>query len=1044
MKKTMYKINNKLSRLFLLSLFVLLLLVVFLNVSEANIWSSFFGKSSGIKALPHGGCNSCHVTHNSPGGTITAVKGNANLCMSCHNPTGSASAMPFTNAMSAIPGTSGNSHAWNKLSVNPTYETNLTTDSEMLSRVINDTIICSTCHNQHSQTYTPFLRASNNNDSLCKNCHAVRDIKRFADNTNNKGSHPVGISYPSSDTRFFSSPQDSTILIDSSVECSSCHSVHYAATNDGYILRQTNDDNLCKGCHTYTGHQGMGCSKCHQTHNTDKTNIYLVKSNVSTPSSGIKPVILSDTSGVNSYADGDATYNGVCEVCHTATKYHRNNAGGDHTHYASMNCITCHPHENSFLHGGSGDCRECHGHDAGYEYQTGLYCQGKGTVQSHSTHTEIDTDDQIGPNINCEACHDTSNFPYFKSGTDSNGDSKFDLSETDVCNNCHSSGGLFDGVNDSIIGAKNNWTDGIYSGNNLRVGKDNWCAGCHDANQASSNQDGSGILAPDVAGDSTAYGYYYSGHGKNLMVKCVNCHNPRLRHLDGNARTYTYADSIANLDGTQYRTGYRLIQINGLEPMRIPLNDPLITQLDSANFRLCLSCHNWNSLIDSTTSFSTNFNHSGPNAPYSFGYGVATERNDHLHNHLDFQAHGRVEPYWDSDWDFNTTAIVPGSPNPEINGYDSFITCVTCHDVHGGKIFGGNTGGNMMRDGRLQGREPGLKFTYMIEAPGGLPQVTSVGANEENSIGGVIRSGVDYRAGYNGTESNAICGGCHKEVYPTTDEYNATGNASNGCTPCHPFSTSSNYYMEYYRTPTCVSCHYTIPEYSTDAHQTHIDKYGYACSICHFNYGSGGSSEPIHPSGIATVNFDPNGLATRNGADSNTPTWNSGTKICDNIYCHSNGVTADRGSDGTYTWGSLPFGTVTYATTPAWDVGTINTCTPCHPGDGNMNSPYTMVSPGYNTARPSTGSHTRSAHVSNNKTFASYGWTNVQCFWCHNADGANPDGTNYQGTYGTSLHVDGQTYFKPIWYSNGGTMANTLSYSYEGSNAHCGNGKTCW
>ena len=747
-------------------------------------------------------CNSCHITHTSPGLTLTSVQGNANLCMSCHNPVGSASVKPFSVSDKAVPGTSGTSHAWDVPAVNALYAANLTTDPEMLKRVVNDTIICSTCHDQHSQTFPPFLRIDNTGDAMCKNCHTARNLGRYADdNTNNIGSHPVGVPYDTADTRFLSVPTAPIQITGSNIECSSCHKIHYSSVNDGNLLRVVNDDNLCRSCHTYTGHMTFSCRTCHQPHNNNKINIYLIKDTVATPNSGNKPVLFTSVSGTNSYADGNIDYDGICEVCHTTTKYHQNNTAGDHSHNAGTNCVNCHTHENNFLHGGN--CKECHGHDAGYEYEPGLFSQGKGTFQSHSTHTEIDTDDMIGPYINCEVCHDTTDFPYFKSGTDTNSDSKFDLSETDVCDNCHSPGGLFDGVSDSIIGAKNNWSSGIYNGNYLRTGKENWCAGCHDSDRASSISDGTGIPAPDVAGDSLTYGYYYSGHGKNLTVNCTDCHNPRVTHLDGEARTYTYNDTIANLNGEQYRKGYRLIRISGLEPMRIPLNDPLISPFDSANFRLCLSCHSWNNLTDNTEPYLTNFNHSGVNASYSFGFDVANDRNNHLHNHIDFQAHGRVEPYWDSDWDFNTTAVVPGSPNPEINGYDSYITCVTCHDVHGGRAFGGNIEGNMMRDGRLQSREPGLKFTYLIEAPGGLPLVTSAGAGKGNSIGAVIRSGVDYRAGYNDAvpQSNAICGGCHSETYPGTDEYNASGTGGSGCTPCHPFSSSSAYYMEYYRVP---------------------------------------------------------------------------------------------------------------------------------------------------------------------------------------------------------------------------------------------------
>jgi hypothetical protein len=107
----------------------------------------------------------------------------------------------------------------------------------------------------------------------------------------------------------------------------------------------------------------------------------------------------------------------------------------------------------------------------------------------------------------------------------------------------------------------------------------------------------------------------------------------------------------------------------------------------------------------------------------------------------------------------------------------------------------------MMRDGRLQGREPGLKFTYLIEAGTGFPFVTSVGANRANSVGAVVRGGVDYRAGYGGTEPSAICGGCHGERFPATDEFNATGNAGTSCLICHELHPSNDYFIDYFRTP---------------------------------------------------------------------------------------------------------------------------------------------------------------------------------------------------------------------------------------------------
>jgi hypothetical protein len=246
-------------------------------------------------------------------------------------------------------------------------------------------------------------------------------------------------------------------------------------------------------------HHVDGCTVCHDMYGGgdcgDYTNLRLIYCDLSTPNSGIKTVKFTcnfsqespcDPEGTNSYADGDAIYDGVCEVCHTNTRHHRNDGNNPDPdpHYAGEDCITCHSHSDEFSHGGGAGtgCESCHGHDAGYEYEPGELSEGAGTFKSHSTHTENDADDLKGPNIACGACHDTANYPYFKSGTDGDGNGVFDLSETDVCDNCHSPGGAFDGVDDPASGAKTNWADGIYNANGitLKSGKEKWCAGCHD------------------------------------------------------------------------------------------------------------------------------------------------------------------------------------------------------------------------------------------------------------------------------------------------------------------------------------------------------------------------------------------------------------------------------------------------------------------------------------------------------------------------------------------------------------------------------------
>ncbi len=65
-------------------------------------------------------CLRCHMLHGAPGGSLTAVAGNANLCESCHMAGGSAAGKPFADADQACPRVglasgqtaSGTSHRW--------------------------------------------------------------------------------------------------------------------------------------------------------------------------------------------------------------------------------------------------------------------------------------------------------------------------------------------------------------------------------------------------------------------------------------------------------------------------------------------------------------------------------------------------------------------------------------------------------------------------------------------------------------------------------------------------------------------------------------------------------------------------------------------------------------------------------------------------------------------------------------------------------------------------------------------------------------------
>lgn len=138
------------------------------------------------------------------------------------------------------------------LYVRPDLRTPATPDLSV--RVQNGQIMCSTCHNQHSQAAMPFdpaaragglkhfQRVANDANQMCVDCHSPRNVTTSAG-----GSHPVGIAIPAG---AFKSPTTAILDAAGNVRCMSCHEVHYAPTTDGTLLRASNVTALCTDCHT--------------------------------------------------------------------------------------------------------------------------------------------------------------------------------------------------------------------------------------------------------------------------------------------------------------------------------------------------------------------------------------------------------------------------------------------------------------------------------------------------------------------------------------------------------------------------------------------------------------------------------------------------------------------------------------------------------------------------------------------------------------------------------------------------------------------------
>jgi hypothetical protein len=538
------------------------------------------------------------------------------------------------------------------------------------------------------------------------------------------------------------------------------------------------------------------CTDCHEPHNSEPTNEVFLRGSAYFPLGG---KVVSNLKASTKTRSGTGTGRTICVNCHGnsdagqsvrfvdinedygSTERIVQTPSGVSAHASTENssCSPCHSHD-APVHGGGDGCEDCHGHDAGYGGVTG----GAGTYFSHSTHTENDSDDLKGPNINCSDCHDIGSYPDFA-------DNATTLAATTVCDNCHSPNGSFDGVNDEAIGAKTNWEEGVYESEDLKVGKEQWCVGCHDSDPSTIAD----VNAPDVGGNDSTYGYFSTGHGRTGKVLCADCHNVTAPHVDGDARTYGFNSSYYDpgQSGVAYAAGYRLKYVGGAVPLMIPANYGTTfsynaqTMKDNA-FRLCFDCHDSSKILDDTPGdgIDSNFKASLPNPPrdYSYAWGSGADTNEHVAHLMNY-----VGPFGDSDWDTSTTGT-GGS-----DGRDSLHACSNCHNVHGAAGTHGSTNEVMIRDGRLAGRT-GYGFSYVLEdvGSGGYPWVTSSGATQAISNGSIFR---------NNTAN--MCGGpmCHGDPTPPVgSSYNTSGSS---------WGTYLEYYrppilLEYWLSPTAIHC----------------------------------------------------------------------------------------------------------------------------------------------------------------------------------------------------------------------------------------------
>ena len=327
-----------------------------------------------------------------------------------------------------------------------------------------------------------------------------------------------------------------------------------APAGDGNLLHRSRGQDTCGGpnsaCHNLSGHQNQGCLSCHTPHAS--RNIYLIRESIQTPNSGSKtvlfktkgigdpyndpdPVAGDNTSGA--MGDGsDGAYTNICEVCHTATSHHRNDASTPApNHHDAEICTTCHSHEQGFPTAesdGNLACDTCH---------TEIYDSMKsGAPGFHHTLTSADPD-YLRTNFTCLMCHvDHDIFrPDLNPGIGGRGRNlRSDSANTVV-------------QGDATVLTNTDFTNSGNGGLCISCHEGNDCLACHafKSGQAA-NFNHVWITRAGYAGASSTHNYTvastFASDGSSFNANCVKCHGDNL------ASSYQNSPFTFGLHGTPF------------------------------------------------------------------------------------------------------------------------------------------------------------------------------------------------------------------------------------------------------------------------------------------------------------------------------------------------------------------------------------------------------------------------------------------------------------------------------------------------------------
>lgn len=433
----------------------------------------------------------------------------------------------------------------------------------------------------------------------------------------------------------------------------------------------------CSGCHGYppsyangspkanshTAHSSRTCDKCHFITTTDSLSISSLGRHLNFVYD------LSPGAGVSfSYAYG--TTGGSCSSisCHFS---------GSATWGSTVACGGCHAAANDTL-----------------------------TTGSHATHlvSVRGPNGVVSTSIYCGKCHG-SGAAWGSHAGHANGIVNFGdgnpLATTTVCDICHSPDGLYDGVNDPVIGAKANWYTGVYAGNSLQAGKEKWCSTCHDA--------GTSVIvgrqAPDVVGNGVSYGYYISGHGAKT-TECDGCHGLDMNHNFDGQKTYLGASN-------NYQAGFRL-----RDTLTVPLAGAACSSYNNNDYKLCFNCHSEADLMSDIKDHGC-YDCGWTSNNFKKAASIVTRfRNTHAQGHNTGANDIPANFHADHLIDVRSFGAFYYSDGPGTGTGTSAVTCTTCHNPHGEKLSSSNNPAPKMTQGVFE-------ISYSSDAFGQFGRINS-------------------------------------------------------------------------------------------------------------------------------------------------------------------------------------------------------------------------------------------------------------------------------------------------------------------------------